>query len=252
MNFSGDNLIISTEQGTFGFKGREAKVAVLQLNCLTSTKPVDRSQAKKLTLEKTKGSQLFTEVHLIEPVQTLSFVEGIPGGRLCVGYRNQFILVDEKNKETIQLFRTEGSRNQVVSALELWADEEHELLLCFTRTCHFQKLSLTSSSGMGSRRQAPLINSPVDTSFNWNMKTTMETSAVKSSPSLSQTQGSNSVDSPSPTGGPIARSCSPDPLFHPLNISTSCEEKVKTSDFDFAWNFEPQQVGKLLLRSSFS
>nr|CAH8842348.1 unnamed protein product [Trichobilharzia regenti] len=321
----GDNLIISTEQGTFGFKdheppvllidksvevkqlevaqfelliirydkGREAKVAVLQLNCLTSTKPVDRSQAKKLTLEKTKGSQLFTvskspnhplrlaiavhrriivfqwhlftgrslsswnqlaqpdpienfqimrEVHLIEPVQTLSFVEGIPGGRLCVGYRNQFILVDEKNKETIQLFRTEGSRNQVVSALELWADEEHELLLCFTRTCHFQKLSLTSSSGMGSRRQAPLINSPVDTSFNWNMKTTMETSAVKSSPSLSQTQGSNSVDSPSPTGGPIARSCSPDPLFHPLNISTSCEEKVKTSDFDFAWNFEPQQV----------
>ncbi|CAH8517496.1 unnamed protein product [Heterobilharzia americana] len=320
----GEHLIVSTEQGTFGFKdhespillieknvevkqlevaqyelliirydkGREAKVAVMQLNSLTSGKPVDRSQAKKLSLEKTKGSQLFTvskspnhplrlaiavhrriiifqwqlftgrslsswnqlaqpdpvenfqvirEIHLIDPIQTLSFVEGIPGGRLCVGYRNQFILIDAKNKETIQLYRTEGSRNQVVSALELWADEEHELLLCFTRTCHFQKLSL-NTSGIGNRRQAPRINSPADSSFNWSIKSSIDTNTAKSSPSLSQTQGYASVDSPSPTSGPLARSCSPDPLYNPTNLNLSNEEKVKTSDFDFAWNFEPQQV----------
>ncbi|TNN10443.1 GTPase-activating Rap/Ran-GAP domain-like protein isoform 1 [Schistosoma japonicum] len=318
----GERLIVSTEQGTFGFKdqeppallidksvevkqlevaqfelliirydkGREAKVAVIQLNSLTSIKPIDRTQVKKLSLEKTRGAQLFAvtkspshplrlaaavnrriviyqwhlftgrslsswnqlaqpdpvenfqiikEVHMIDSIQTLSFIEGIPGGKLCVGYRNQFILLDERSKETTQLFRTEGNRNQVVSALELWADEEHELLLCFTRTCHFQKLILTTPR-IGSRRQGLPISSPADSSFNWNMKSSMETSTNKSSPVLSQ--ASSSLDSPSPTSGSVARSCSPDPSFNSINSNLISEEKMKTSDFDFAWTFEPQQV----------
>ncbi|CAH8480171.1 unnamed protein product [Schistosoma turkestanicum] len=323
----GEQVIVSTEQGTFGFKdheppvllidksvevkqlevaqfelliirydkGREGKVAVIQLNCLTfSTKPIDRLQVKKLSLEKTKGAQLFTvskspshplrlavavnrrivifqwhlftgrslsswnqlaqpdpvenfqlirEVHMIDSIQTLSFIEGIPGGKLCVGYRNQFILLDERSKEITQLFRTEGSRNQVVSALELWADDEHELLLCFTRTCHFQKLSLTTP-GINSRRQPLSTSNPNDSSFNWNIKSSTETSTNKSSPTLSQIPGSSSLDSPSSTtsGSSVARSCSPEPTFSSTNLNLTCEEKVKTSDFDFAWTFEPQQV----------
>ncbi|CAH8524952.1 unnamed protein product [Schistosoma haematobium] len=322
----GDQLIVSTEQGTFGFKdrepsvllidknvevkqlevaqfelliirydkGREGKIAVIQLNCLTSTKPIDRSQAKKLSLEKTKGAQLFAvskspsqplrlaaavnrkivifqwhlftgrslsswnqlaqpdpvenfqiirEVHMIDSIQTLSFVEGIPGGKLCVGYRNQFILLDERSKETTQLFRTEGSRNQVVSALELWADDEHELLLCFTRTCHFQKLALITP-GIGSCRQPIPTSCPTDSNFNWSMKSSMEINTNKSLPALSQVQGSSSVESPTSTtsGSSIARSCSPEPSFNSMNLNLPCEEKVKTSDCDFAWTFEPQQV----------
>ncbi|CAH8512847.1 unnamed protein product [Schistosoma rodhaini] len=322
----GEQLIVTTEQGTFGFKdreppvllidknvevkqlevaqfelliirydkGREGKIAVIQLNCLTLTKPFDRSQVKKLSLEKTKGAQLFAiskspshplrlaaavnrkivifqwhlftgrslsswnqlaqpdpvenfqiirEVHMVDSIQTLSFVEGIPGGKLCVGYRNQFILLDERSKETTQLFRTEGSRNQVVSALELWADDEHELLLCFTRTCHFQKLSLITP-GISSCRQPIPTNSPIDLNFNWSMKSSMEINTNKSSPALSQVQGSSSIDSPSSTtsGSSMARSCSPEPSFNSMNLNLTCEEKVKTSDCDFAWTFEPQQV----------
>ncbi|KAF6775418.1 hypothetical protein AHF37_05885 [Paragonimus kellicotti] len=78
--------------------------------------------------------QLIREVPIFDPVQTLTFIEGIPGGRLCIGHRNQFDLIDERNREIIQLYRTESSRNQVVSAHELWEEEEAELLLCFSRT----------------------------------------------------------------------------------------------------------------------
>ncbi|VDP17331.1 unnamed protein product [Schistosoma margrebowiei] len=258
-------------------KGREGKIAVIQLNCLTSTKPIDRSQAKKLSLEKTKAAavnrkivifqwhlftgrslsswnqlaqpdpvenfQIIREVHMIDSIQTLSFVEGIPGGKLCVGYRNQFILLDERSKETTQLFRTEGSRNQVVSALELWADDEHELLLCFTRTCHFQKLALITP-GIGSCRQPIPTSCPTDSNFNWSMKSSMEINTNKSLPALSQVQGSSSMESPTSTtsGSSIARSCSPEPSFNSMNLNLPCEEKVKTSDCDFAWTFEPQQV----------
>ncbi|RTG80173.1 uncharacterized protein DC041_0000924, partial [Schistosoma bovis] len=196
--------------------------------------------------------QIIREVHMIDSIQTLSFVEGIPGGKLCVGYRNQFILLDERSKETTQLFRTEGSRNQVVSALELWADDEHELLLCFTRTCHFQKLALITP-GIGSCRQPIPTSCPTDSNFNWSMKSSMEINTNKSLPALTQVQGSSSVESPTSTtsGSSIARSCSPEPSFNSMNLNLPCEEKVKTSDCDFAWTFEPQQVGKKMFNSQY-
>lgn len=67
-----------------------------------------------------------------ENIYTMNFVEGIPGNRFSVGYRNQFVLVDVRSKEIMPLFKTDGTRNQALTTLELWTDEEEGLLLCFT------------------------------------------------------------------------------------------------------------------------
>lgn len=73
---------------------------------------------------------------MMDTAVTLNYIEGIPRGRLCIGYKNQFNLYDEQSKDTIPLFRTESSRNQAVSAHEIWEDDEPELVLCFTRGLH--------------------------------------------------------------------------------------------------------------------
>lgn len=119
-------------------------------------------------------------------------------------------------------------------------------------TCHFQKLALITP-GIGSCRQPIPTSCPTDSNFNWSMKSSMEINTNKSLPALTQVQGSSSVESPTSTtsGSSIARSCSPEPSFNSMNLNLPCEEKVKTSDCDFAWTFEPQQVGKKMFNCQY-
>ncbi|CAL8071143.1 unnamed protein product [Calicophoron daubneyi] len=276
-------------------KGRESRVAVIQLVNLDSGQPIDRSQLKKMSLEKTRGCQLFSlsksliqplriavvlhrriiiyqlqlitgrslstwnqfaqpstpdsfqvirEIPVMEPIQTMTFVEGIPGGYLCIGHKNQFDLINERTKEIYQLFRTEGSRNQVVSVQELWDDFEPELVLCFTRICRFQKLNTLQANWQISRKlhtmHSSCSDSPTAVSSPGQRSVTdmalSSPSVQMSTVSFSSSQTSSGTNPTALSSSPEAGSCSSS------LISSSSEEKLKSSEFDFTWNFEPNQV----------
>ncbi|XP_072152305.1 GTPase-activating Rap/Ran-GAP domain-like protein 3 isoform X4 [Bemisia tabaci] len=66
---------------------------------------------------------------------------GSADNHICIGYRHQFDLVNERTGEVKKLFAVqESTRSHLVAAVDLYEDEEPELLLCYNNTCHFQKL----------------------------------------------------------------------------------------------------------------
>ncbi|TGZ69955.1 hypothetical protein CRM22_003444 [Opisthorchis felineus] len=319
------NLIVSTENGTFLLKelcqpvlfidrsvevrqlevteqnemlvirydkNREARVSVIPLADRDFGQQLDKTQVRKMSLEKSKGCHLFAlnksiihpmkmaivvhkrifiyqwqivtgqslsswnqiaqsntpdnfqvirEIPILDPVQTICFLDGIPGGRICVGHRNQFDLIDERNREILPLFRTESSRNQVVSAHEFWEDDEPELLLCFTRTCHFQKLTQMQTCNSVMRKLQSLSSSGSETTGSSNnSSSTLHRLADQSfSPSTSALFPNASMDSSS-AGTPDWTTSSP------LPTSSGSSEKCKANEFDFTWNFTPEQVEWLL------
>ncbi|PNF14495.1 GTPase-activating Rap/Ran-GAP domain-like protein 3 [Cryptotermes secundus] len=101
------------------------------------------------------GFQYIREIQVPEPPQLITLVDsslsgssggGIADNHICVGYRHQFDLVNERTGEVSRLHAVEGSRTHLVAAVDLYEDEEPELLLCYNHTCHFQKLSEESAS----------------------------------------------------------------------------------------------------------
>ena len=132
-------------------------------------------------------NNIFQEIQVSEPPQLITLIDsslagssggGIPDNHICVAYRHQFDLVNERTGEVSRLHAVEGSRAHLVAAVDLYEDEEPELLLCYNRkypskllselcwitvrllqciiyilhlsfvldTCHFQKLSEESVS----------------------------------------------------------------------------------------------------------
>ncbi|CAG2064350.1 unnamed protein product, partial [Timema podura] len=95
------------------------------------------------------GFQYIREIQVSESPTLLTLVDSSLGGSgggvdssyICVGYRHQFDLVNEKSGEVSRLHLVEGSRSHLVAAIDLYEDEEPELLLCYNHTCHFQKIS---------------------------------------------------------------------------------------------------------------
>lgn len=51
--------------------------------------------------------------------------------QICVGYRHQFDLIDERTSETKRFYNVEGKWAHLVAAIDVYEDEEPELLLCF-------------------------------------------------------------------------------------------------------------------------
>ncbi|XP_069702439.1 GTPase-activating Rap/Ran-GAP domain-like protein 3 isoform X2 [Periplaneta americana] len=101
------------------------------------------------------GFQYIREIQVAEPPQLITLVDsslagssggGVADNHICVGYRHQFDLVNERSGEVSRLHAVEGSRAHLVAAVDLYEDEEPELLLCYNHTCHFQKLSEESVS----------------------------------------------------------------------------------------------------------
>ncbi|KAF8566414.1 hypothetical protein P879_03157 [Paragonimus westermani] len=328
----GDNLVISTEVGTYLLKenkipvqiidrtidvkqleveehmellvlrfdkARESRIAVLHLLNHDFGQILDRQQLKKHSLDKTKGCyrfalskstiqplkiaavvhkriliyqwqmitghslsswnqimqlntldslQLIREVPIFDPLQTLTFIEGIPGGRLCIGHRNQFDLIDERNREIIQLYRTESSRNQVVSAHELWEEEEPELLLCFSRTCQLQKIASLSSSCYTTGKSHPVsLNSPevqgllpatgqqAQTTEPLPVSTSVPATGLLTNSGFTATASSlTNVNSSPDVMQMSVTTASP--------LSSTNERLRSVSEFEFTWNFEPEQV----------
>ncbi|XP_049782229.1 GTPase-activating Rap/Ran-GAP domain-like protein 3 [Schistocerca cancellata] len=91
-----------------------------------------------------EGFQYIREIPLSEHPSLMTFVDGglMPSTEtnICLGYRHQFDLVNEHSGEYKHLHTVESSRAHLVAAIDLYEDEEPELLLCYNHTCHFQKL----------------------------------------------------------------------------------------------------------------
>jgi hypothetical protein len=82
------------------------------------------------------------EIQLAEPPQLITLIDSSPSGssgggiadnHICVAYRHQFDLVNERTGEVSRLHAVEGSRAHLVAAVDLYEDEEPELLLCYNR-----------------------------------------------------------------------------------------------------------------------
>lgn len=78
------------------------------------------------------------EITVAEPPALITLVDSTLGGSaggadnfICVGYRHQFDLVGERSGEVVKLHAVEGSRSHLVAAVDLYEDEEPELLLCY-------------------------------------------------------------------------------------------------------------------------
>ncbi|XP_076343533.1 GTPase-activating Rap/Ran-GAP domain-like protein 3 isoform X2 [Tachypleus tridentatus] len=91
-----------------------------------------------------EGFQFIRELSVAEPPQLLTLVDGsLAGGdnQICVGYRHQFDLINEKNGELLHLLHVDSNKVHLVTAVDIYEDDEAGLLLCYNHTTHFQKLT---------------------------------------------------------------------------------------------------------------
>nr|XP_018899478.1 PREDICTED: GTPase-activating Rap/Ran-GAP domain-like protein 3 isoform X1 [Bemisia tabaci] len=95
------------------------------------------------------GFLYLREITIPETPQIITLIDsslaasagGSADNHICIGYRHQFDLVNERTGEVKKLFAVqESTRSHLVAAVDLYEDEEPELLLCYNNTCHFQKL----------------------------------------------------------------------------------------------------------------
>ncbi|CAL4225609.1 unnamed protein product, partial [Meganyctiphanes norvegica] len=100
------------------------------------------------------GFQLIREISVQEVPTLITLVDspiaGSAGGgadnQICIGYKHQFDLVSERTGEFSRLHNIETNKVNLVAALDIYEDDEAELLLCYNNTCHFQKLTEESSN----------------------------------------------------------------------------------------------------------
>ncbi|XP_014288553.3 GTPase-activating Rap/Ran-GAP domain-like protein 3 isoform X2 [Halyomorpha halys] len=101
------------------------------------------------------GFQYLREISIPESPSLITLVDstvaasagGVADNTICIGYRHQFDLVNERSADVTKLYSLQdGSKGHLVAAVDLYEDEEPELLLCYNNTCHFQKLSDNVSS----------------------------------------------------------------------------------------------------------
>ncbi|ESP05020.1 hypothetical protein LOTGIDRAFT_109410, partial [Lottia gigantea] len=100
-------------------------------------------------LDTIDGFTFVRELSAFEQPQMLTLVDGIKhDNQICVSYKNQFDLINEKNGDTLQLHKVDANKVNLVAALDIYEDDEAELMLCYNRkyiylhayVSHFQKL----------------------------------------------------------------------------------------------------------------
>ncbi|ERL87527.1 hypothetical protein D910_04918 [Dendroctonus ponderosae] len=118
-----------------------------------------------------EGFSFFWELNLSEQPSILTILDNVwspisptHGDILvCVGYKNHWDVVNGRSGQAQHLYTVEGTRTHLVAALDLYEDQEIQLMLCYNRnliprkksgkslhcvvnlpdTCHFQKLNET-------------------------------------------------------------------------------------------------------------
>ncbi|XP_025208054.1 GTPase-activating Rap/Ran-GAP domain-like protein 3 isoform X1 [Melanaphis sacchari] len=99
-----------------------------------------------------EGFMYLREFQIAEQPSIITLIESAVGGNsdtcsICVGYKHQFDIITDGSGTAQRLFAVqEGTKAHLVSATDLYEDEEPELLLCYNNTCHFQKLSETNNT----------------------------------------------------------------------------------------------------------
>ncbi|XP_038046495.1 GTPase-activating Rap/Ran-GAP domain-like protein 3 isoform X2 [Patiria miniata] len=92
----------------------------------------------------------FTFVRELVASEVPNLMTLVDGGKednqICVAFRNQFDLINEKNGDTFRLHLVETSKVNLVSALDIYEDEEPELLLSYNHVSQFKKLNGENSS----------------------------------------------------------------------------------------------------------
>ncbi|XP_041371207.1 GTPase-activating Rap/Ran-GAP domain-like protein 3 isoform X2 [Gigantopelta aegis] len=89
----------------------------------------------------TDGFTFVRELQTFETPQLITLIDGMRGdNQICIGYKNQFDLINEKNGDTLQLYHIDANKVTLVSALDIYEDDEAELILCYNHVSHFQKL----------------------------------------------------------------------------------------------------------------
>ncbi|CAC5375652.1 GTPase-activating Rap/Ran-GAP domain-like protein 3,Rap1 GTPase-activating protein 2 [Mytilus coruscus] len=95
-----------------------------------------------MDIDLSDGFTFVRELQSFEVPQLITLVDESKGdNQICVGYKNQFDLINEKNGDTLQLYSVDNNKVTLVSALDICEDEEVELLLTYNYESHFQKLS---------------------------------------------------------------------------------------------------------------
>ena len=56
---------------------------------------------------------------------------GQADNQICVGYRHQFDLINERSSEIRRFYNVDGKWAHLVAAIDVYEDEEPELLLSF-------------------------------------------------------------------------------------------------------------------------
>ncbi|XP_019761709.1 GTPase-activating Rap/Ran-GAP domain-like protein 3 isoform X2 [Dendroctonus ponderosae] len=98
-----------------------------------------------------EGFSFFWELNLSEQPSILTILDNVwspisptHGDILvCVGYKNHWDVVNGRSGQAQHLYTVEGTRTHLVAALDLYEDQEIQLMLCYNHTCHFQKLNET-------------------------------------------------------------------------------------------------------------
>ncbi|XP_063906310.1 GTPase-activating Rap/Ran-GAP domain-like protein 3 isoform X2 [Zophobas morio] len=110
-----------------------------------------------------EGFSFYWELNLNETPSMLTILDNgysncspSPGNiQVCVGYKNHWDIVNGHSNYAQHLHTVELSRPHLVAALDLYEDQEIQLLLCYNHTCHFQKINEDSSTS-------------TDFDFHWN------------------------------------------------------------------------------------
>ncbi|XP_044729262.1 GTPase-activating Rap/Ran-GAP domain-like protein 3 [Chrysoperla carnea] len=95
-----------------------------------------------------EGFTFIKEITLTEPATMLTLLDGASSGihspgqndLICVGYKHHWEIVSDRTNQIQRLYTVDGTKVNLVAALDLYEDQEIELLLCYNHTCHFQKL----------------------------------------------------------------------------------------------------------------
>lgn len=91
-----------------------------------------------------EGFQLVRELLVAEAPAVVTLVDSPSAcgdNHICIGYRHQFDLLNEKTGDATRLHSVDASKVHLVAAVDIYEDDEAELLLCYNHTTHFQKLS---------------------------------------------------------------------------------------------------------------
>ncbi|GAB6031593.1 hypothetical protein CHUAL_009358 [Chamberlinius hualienensis] len=96
------------------------------------------------------GFQYIREISITESPVLMTLIDNSmmnEDNQICVGYKHQFDLINEKSGESMKLHQVEGNKQvHLVAAADIYEDEEAELLLCYNHTSHFQKLNEETSN----------------------------------------------------------------------------------------------------------